>query len=383
MDKKFFMGIAAMAALTLVSCSSDDLDSFSDNSSKNEAISFDSYLGRSAVAVNGTRGSEVKIGNLQTDGFGVFGKYTSTDGQTSDANFFKNQKVTYSTTESKWTYSPLKFWPSDGHIDFLAYAPYVNGTELTDGSKINNFTVSETIADQTDLLWTNATGSISADLTSSKKKVNFQFHHALSRLGYTVKLTGNYSPDDVTFTLKKITLAGSSTEPTKGAFYTSGTIDLSKQNNKGDLWSNQAGKQNFDWFSGEYIVNKSTASHPDKVDHGNRDQNEDYLFVIPQNFSENIGTAEAPVENPDKLYVIVEYDVTYKKSGTPSTTITNKVYKQLTTNFLQGKAYNLNLTIGLPIEFDVAVTGDINAGVDGWGTDENINIGSNDNPWER
>ncbi len=50
------MGIAAMAALTLVSCSSDDLNSLSDNSSKNEAISFDGYLGRSAVAVNGTRG---------------------------------------------------------------------------------------------------------------------------------------------------------------------------------------------------------------------------------------------------------------------------------------------------------------------------------------
>ena len=56
MYKKFFMGIAAMAALTLVSCSSDDLNSFSGNSSKNEAISFDGYLGRSAVAVNGTRG---------------------------------------------------------------------------------------------------------------------------------------------------------------------------------------------------------------------------------------------------------------------------------------------------------------------------------------
>lgn len=101
------------------------------------------------------------------------------------------------------------------------------------------------------------------------------------------------------------------------------------------------------------------------------------MFVIPQNFSEKIGETE----NPDKLYVIVEYEVTYK-SGT-QTSITNKVYKQLTTNFLQGKAYNLNLTIGLPIEFDVDVTGDINAGVDGWGTDENINIGSNDNPWER
>ena len=376
MDKKFVMGIAAMAALTLVSCSSDDLNSLSDNSSKNEAISFDGYLGRSAVAVNGSRGSEVKIGNLQTDGFGVFGKYSSTDGQISDANFFKNQKVTYSTTESKWTYSPLKFWPSDGRIDFLAYAPYVNGKELTGGSKINNFTVSGTIADQTDLLWTNAASQITADVTSSKKKVNFQFHHALSRLGYTVKLTGDYSSDNVTFTLKKITLAGSPTDAETGAFYTSGTIDLSMSTGNANLWSEQTGKQKFDWFSGDYQVKSSTASHPTDPD-----SKSDYLFVIPQDFSEKIGGTE----NPDKLYVIVEYDVTYK-SGTPSTTIKNKVYKQLTTNFLQGKAYNLNLTLGLPIEFDVDVTG--GAGVDGWETPDDgtgdINIGSNDkNPWDR
>ena len=106
MDKKFVMSIAAMAALTLVSCSSDDLDSFSGDSSKNEAISFDGYLGRSAVAVNGTRGSEVKIGNLQTDGFGVFGYHNTTE-QSFNANLFNNQQVTYKN--SKWTYSPLKF----------------------------------------------------------------------------------------------------------------------------------------------------------------------------------------------------------------------------------------------------------------------------------
>ena len=82
MDKKFFMGIAAMAALTLVSCSSDDLNSLSDNSSKNEAISFDGYLGRSAVAVNGSRGSVLEIADLQKskDGFGVFVNYNSTGG---------------------------------------------------------------------------------------------------------------------------------------------------------------------------------------------------------------------------------------------------------------------------------------------------------------
>lgn len=378
MDKKFVMGIAAMAALTLVSCSSDDLDSFSDNSSKNEAISFDGYLGRSAVAVNGTRGSEETVTNLQTDGFGVFGNYSKNATTAYGNNLFENQLVTYDKSATKWTYSPLKFWPSDGHIDFLAYAPYDKSTTLTDGSKINNFTVSGTIADQKDLLWTNATSQITADVTSTKEKVNFQFHHALSRLGYTVKLTGDYSSDDVTFTLKKITLAGSPTDAETGAFYTSGTIDLSMPTGNANLWSDQTGKQKFNWFSGDYQVKSSTASHPDEP---NKDK--DYLFVIPQNFSEKIGGTE----NPDKLYVIVEYDVTYKKSGTPSTTITNKVYKQLTTNFLQGKAYNLNLTIGLPIEFDVDVTGSTGAGVDGWETPGDgtgdINIGSNENPWER
>lgn len=377
MDKKFVMSIAAMAALTLVSCSSDDLDSFSDNSSKNEAISFDGYLGRSAVAVNGTRGGVVTIDQLKTDGFGVFGKYTSTDGQTSDANFFKNQMVTYSTTESKWTYSPLKFWPSDGHIDFLAYAPYVNGTELTDGSKINNFAVSKVITDQKDLLWTNATSQITADVTSSKKKVNFQFHHALSRLGYTVNLTGDYSSNQenkAIFTLKKITLAGSPDE-TKGAFYTSGTIDLSKQNNKEGLWSNQTGQQKFDWSSGDKLVTYVDPKDQTKKPVSNFPS--DYLFVIPQDFSQT-KTEENP--NVDELYVIVEYTIHYQDGKEQ----TNKVYKQIKRHFLQGKAYNLNLTLGLPIEFDVDVTG---VGVDGWDAPEDgtgdINIGSNDNPWDR
>lgn len=215
MDKKFVMGIAAMAALTLVSCSSDDLDSFSGNSSKNEAISFDGYLGRSAVAVNGSRGSEVKIGDLQSPdkGFGVFGYHNTTahgseTEQSFNANLFNNQQVTYKN--SKWTYSPLKFWPSDGHIDFLAYAPYDKSTTLTDGSKIKNFAVSKVIADQKDLLWTNDMNhQITANITSAKEKVKFQFHHALSRLGYTVNLTGDYSsnPENkATFTLKKITV---------------------------------------------------------------------------------------------------------------------------------------------------------------------------------
>ena len=343
MNKKFFMGIAAMAALTLVSCSSDDLDSVSDNSSKNEAISFDGYLGRSAVAVNGSRGSEVKIDQLKTGGFGVFGNYSKETTTAYGNSLFDNQQVTYDNDKSKWTYSPLKFWPSDGHIDFLAYAPYDKNTKLTDGPKINNFIVSKTITDQTDLLWTNATSSISADVTSSKNKVNFQFHHALSRLGYTVNLTGDYSsnPENkATFTLKKITLAGSS-DGTKGAFYTSGTIDLSKATKDAKLWSGQTGKQKFDWSSVDKLVTYVNPTDHTKKTVSNLDT--EYLFVIPQDFSQT-KTEENP--NVDELYVIVEYTIHYQDGKEQ----TNKVYKQIKRHFLQGKAYNLNLTIGLPID---------------------------------
>ena len=377
MDKKFVMSIAAMAALTLVSCSSDDLDSFSDNSSKNEAISFDGYLGRSAVAVNGSRGSVETVTNLQTDGFGVFGNYSKDATTAYGNNLFENQQVTYdksATPAAKWTYSPLKFWPSDGHIDFLAYAPYDKSTKLTDGSKIDNFIVSKVITDQKDLLWTNATSSISADLTSAKMKVNFQFHHALSRLGYTVKLTGDYSSDNVTFTLKKITLAGSPTDAETGAFYTSGTIDLSKATKDANLWSDQTGKQKFDWFSGDKPVTYVNPTDHTKKPVSNLDT--EYLFVIPQDFSKDKIEGQP---DPDELYVIVEYTITYKDGKEQ----TNKVYKQIKRHFLQGKAYNLNLTLGLPIEFDVDVTGGVDAGVDGWGTDEGIDIGSNVNPWDR
>lgn len=378
MYKKFVMGIAAMAALTLVSCSSDDLDSFSDNSSKNEAISFDGYLGRSAVAVNGTRGSEETVSTLKTNGFGVFGTYTPTDGQAS--NLFDNQKVTYSTstppTESKWTYSPLKFWPANGKIDFLAYAPYDKSTKLTEGSKIKDFTVDEDIAKQKDLLWTNDMNhQITGNITTAKEKVKFQFHHALSRLGYTVTLSGDYSTSGATFTVNKITLAGSSDGTSKKAFYKKGTIDLSKivtkdntEQNKKDLsktntetglWTAETSdKQNFDLVSSDQPLNQ-TGIKSDK----------NYLFVIPQDFT-----------GADELYVYVEYTINY---GGTTGSVTNKVYKQIKKHFLQGNAYMLNLTLGLPIEFDVDVTGGVDAGVDGWGTDESINIGSNDNLWDR
>lgn len=363
MDKKIFIGIAAMAALTLVSCSSDDLDSLSDNSSKNEAISFDGYLGRSAVAVNGTRGSVETVPTLKKNGFGVFSTHTGNPASFSD---FSNQQVTYKY--SKWTYTPVKYWPTEqGTINFFAYAPYVQGKQLNNTSM--EFDVAHEVADQKDLLWAKAKVQINTPITSTNNKVNFQFAHALSRLGYTIKLHEQYP--SATFKLNKITLAGSP-DGTTNAFYKKGTIDLStvKDPTSGattGLWNTSSSdKQNFDWFSGTYENLSTTASNPDK------DNN--YLFVIPQDFSKE-KDPKKPTEVVDELYVIVNYTITYSDNKTQ----TNTVYKQIKKDFKRGKAYMLNLTIGLPIEFDVNLT----EGVEDWGEDDDINIGSNDNnPWD-
>lgn len=329
MYKKFFMGIAAMAALTLVSCSSDDLNSLSGTPSKNEAISFDGYLGRSAVSVNGSRGSVLEIADLKSlaDGFGVFGNYSSTDGEAFGSNLFDNQKVTYSSTSNKWEYTPVKYWSPQGHIDFLAYAPRVVGTTLN-GSSIE-FTVADNAADQKDLLWANATNQTMTNNSGTNKYVKFQFAHALSRLGYTVKT--NLTGTSTTITLKKITLAGSK-DGTQKAFYPKGTIDLST----GD-WtpSTTDEKLNFDWLSTDKTLDSDT-----------KNSNTEYLFVIPQDFSKK-------TENTDALFVIVEYTIKYGDEKP----VTYTVSSQLKRNFEQGKAYTINLTLGLtPIEFDADVT---------------------------
>lgn len=211
----------------------------------------------------------------------------------------------------------------------MAYAPYADETTLTNTSL--DFNVKDKAADQKDLLWANATNKTNGT-------VIFNFAHALSRLGYSVKLEDASSESVATITLNKITLAGSApgstTGSTKKAFYTKGTIDLSQ----GSWTSKGDDRQDFDWFSETPSV--TITSSPTT--------NTEYLFVIPQDFSTS--NTES-----NQLYVIVEYTIKYT-SGTAQPTVSYKVYKKLEKNFLQGKAYTINLTIGLtPIEFNADV----------------------------
>lgn len=202
-------------------------------------------------------------------------------------------------------------------------------------------------------MWANAKKQTIKSIANTDNKVKFHFAHALSRLGYSVKLKEKCS-SDATIKLNKITLAGSATEPTTGAFYPKGTIDLSKTSSE-DPWISKDEtntKLKFDW---DYSSNPLVLSDVKK-----ENTNNEYLFVIPQKFSE-----------ANELYVIVEYTIQYNGI---SEIITNTVHKKLTPDFKQGKAYTINLTIGRPIEFDADVT----PWTDGTNTNTDINIDS----WE-
>ena len=331
-----------IAQLVLSGCAGEAVEETSSSSSSE--INFDAYLGRNASTRSEVTDNTHLKGTEGNSGFGVFARYKHTDGTISPLMLMNNEHVYWKNWKgdhSDWGYENTRYWPNEGSVDFYAFAPHSAEPKLVSPKDNGNFAIEEPNStciyfpsnmSPVDLVWANAKNQTKAN-NSGAKKVEFTFNHALAKIGYKVKLKDDYK--NVTIKLKKITLAGSTTEPTKKAFYTKGTIDLSKTSSDAELWTKptSAEKQNFDWFSGDKSVTSTSESNPDT----------DYLFVIPQDFS-----------NTDELYVIVEYTIQNGSTETMTSTVSSK----LTKNFLQGKAYTINLTIGLtPIEFNADVTG--------------------------
>ena len=205
MKKSKLFGMAAMAAMMLGSCSTDEV--VNDYSPEN-AIQFGTYVGRDAVS----RAHVIEVDELAKEGFGVFAYYTdeSDFANTSTPNFMYNQEVkgksstdgigntTYSTTE--WEYSPLKYWPNEANdkVTFFAYAPYDKNVDGTNNAYINlsentvagvpaitTYLVSPNLSEQVDLLYATPIKNVTKQAINGN--VKFSFKHALSRIGFKVQ----------------------------------------------------------------------------------------------------------------------------------------------------------------------------------------------------
>jgi len=158
MNKLFLFAIAAAA---FAACSSEELASPEAQQANGSAVpvNFDVYAQRTVTrsGLPGNNGTDYGIttASLQTGfhkdaGFGVFGYYTSNslyDTNNSTPNFMYNQQVTYSSSNTSWTYEPVKYWPNEygdaaasddlDKVSFFAYAPWVNVTVNTGVPTVN------------------------------------------------------------------------------------------------------------------------------------------------------------------------------------------------------------------------------------------------------
>lgn len=184
----------ATLALTLASCSNDE-DLGITNKMEN-AIEFRTLTDK------GTRAAITDETNILS--FTVTGLKDATAGGGYLFNAFGITRGEDSSNE--WDYTPKRFWPAEGSVDFYAYSPS-SSKNITAGKGISDYTAAKEIEytvpqiskanAQEDFLVARATKQ---DKNTTSVKLNF--HHTLSRVTFFAKT----SQENVTYTIHSVEL---------------------------------------------------------------------------------------------------------------------------------------------------------------------------------
>ena len=333
--------ISALAIAAAVSCTKSDIV----DTKFNEAIGFESYIGRDAM----TKASVVDASNIGTAG--IYGFYTGANPWTdeSKANLWDNAPLNCTAG----TVNPAKYWTNDkDQYTFLAYAPQ-NGAGISEVPEntgegesqvyVKNptitYTVDADLPDQIDLTYAiveNITKEeVNAITGDHKGQVPMNFKHALARL--TVNASKSSTETNFDFIVKKIEI--------EGGFITSDVLTLAT-----GLWTKTGTpateKETYTFY--DVAANKtpletSATKYAEHVKDGELPDN--YLMMIPVDFSKNTGTEAEPVY-PNAATLRVVYTTVYQ--GEESTD--NEVEFAVATNFEAGKAYAINLVFSKKTE---------------------------------
>lgn len=354
MKKNYIMGIIACAALTMTSCSNDEIGG--NNTKQGDPIEFGVYLGRDA---QGSRGTIITTENLTK--FGVSAYYNNDD----FPEFMYNQAVIKEGTA--WTYSPVKYWPtmSYDHLNFFAYSPYSddsNGlTKLSKNTEKGLPYVEVSLPEDGDLTKMVDFVAASPAMTAKKDVVKLEFKHEMTRISLQAKVSEDVfdavgAANKTKVVIRSIKLNNGGELYTKANYKfhqsiigsdwiypvkaTKSPIDLQSILN----WSN-------DWIGKDIIssTNKGIALEgTSAVDLFNTGQ---YLFLIP-----------APKETgltKNSISATITYDIITEDSnledGYSKTSATKTVYFPAGI-MQQGKAYNLTFTIAVDqVKLDATV----------------------------
>lgn len=348
-----------IAQLVLSGCAGEGVEETSSSSSSE--INFDAYVGRNASTRSSITDIKFLQGSVWNAGFGVFARYKHTDGKTI-TSLMDTEHVTW--RENYWGYDHIRFWPSAGTVDFYAFAPYSPQVRMgslpsdlagkADINSPNTYIDFPSNMSPVDLVWANQPNQTAPK--SPNSKVQFQFKHALVRLGFDITANQVLEEKGAVITVDKVILYGAN--ETSGIFLMGGHLNLKTgdwipYDNNGIRWFytwTPTGK--VDGITDEQLKKDGPIyklSAPPQLDHTHKkitnDVKDSYIFIIPQ-------------PKPANFNLKITYKV---RQGNFVEDVT--VYKDLLKVLpkdpfgVGGKAYTFHFKLSLdPVNFDVKAT---------------------------
>lgn len=325
-----------IAQLVLSGCAGEGVEETSSSSSSE--INFDAYLGRNAS----TRAGETNITFLKKSGFGVFARYTHTDGTIS--SLMDNEHVTWNG--NRWGYTNTRYWPNQGTVNFYAFAPYYRSVKLVNKPKSDdaNPTYIEFTSSKypVDLVW-GAQKNKTAPTSPTDSKVKFEFKHALARLAFDITANQKLEENGAVIKIEEMKLYGYSED--KGAFDIKGYLNL--KNGEWYCPPDESTRAVYTWTptgAEDGTSFKLTASKLDHTCEKIENASNSYLCIIPQT-----------KYNP--FYLKITYTVQQGSFEEEVTVSKNLLDGRNSFPFEKGKAYVFHLKLSLdPINFSITTT---------------------------
>ena len=167
MKKKVLL--AALSALALAACVNDETIEMNPGNA----------VGFRPSTENSTRATVTTSNTIQD--FKVWGYYRKSD-NSEYTSFMEGQVV--SKAGDEWVYSPVRFWPTSGEVDFYSVSPADVTTSITEEAQIVDYTVNTDPALQIDLLYA---ANMECTNRNSSEGVPVNFRHALSQVVFKAK----------------------------------------------------------------------------------------------------------------------------------------------------------------------------------------------------